>query len=459
MAGKSNRAGRRYLILKGNRWWFRRGIPADCQSHFSGLKFYVRNLETGDLAQAQSVRDLFEDETTRLFTAIRTGKVIALATLSAREEGLNYRQAIQETAAGGDELTLEAVEFSAEEAFERLKGDHHKTAFADALHGREAVPAHLDAYLKVAQVTAKTAQERRGLIGRMATWAAGQHPPLTLDRIDRRAAGRYVSEVIDPMHPVTQGKHLTALRGYWKYLAARGHVAPPKSEPRNSGWPWNDQRIEGRGKRAERGSREQERPFTDSEIKLILYSPAPDRMDPTHISAIRDVLKVSLLSGMRMAEVLTLWVDEVCEGPEGAGLVFDIQQGKTEAAARAVPVHPDLMELVKRRTAGKPAGSWLFHELSAERDPGDTFGKRFRRYRLKVGVDDAKTGKRRSLVNFHSARRWFVTQARHAGQAKETIADVVGHVPDNKDVTFGVYSTGASPQQKRACIEAVRLPE
>jgi hypothetical protein len=41
-----------------------------------------------------------------------------------------------------------------------------------------------------------------------------------------------------------------------------------------------------------------------------------------------DALLISLLSGMRQAEVLTLWVEEVHDG------VFDIQQGKTDAAAR-----------------------------------------------------------------------------------------------------------------------------
>jgi hypothetical protein len=60
-------------------------------------------------------------------------------------------------------------------------------------------------------------------------------------------------------------------------------------------------------------------------------------------------------------------------------------------------------------------------------------------------------------VNFHSARRWFATKARHAGQPKETIADVVGHKPDKSDVTFGVYAREASEAQRRACVEAVRL--
>jgi integrase len=176
-------------------------------------------------------------------------------------------------------------------------------------------------------------------------------------------------------------------------------------------------------------------------------------MDREHGRQITDALRISLLSGMRMAEVLTLWVEEAHDG------VFDIKQGKTTAAARKVPIHPDLKEIVERRTEGKQPKDWLFHELALERDPGDTFGKRFNRYRKHLKVDDVRPGKRRSLVNFHSARRWFVTEARHAGQPLDTIKDVVGHAPDKKDITFGVYTKGASEGQLRACVEAVKLPE
>jgi integrase len=117
---------------------------------------------------------------------------------------------------------------------------------------------------------------------------------------------------------------------------------------------------ERRGKRVVRGAREDaERPYTHDEVRKLLYSPFPMRSECEDL--MRDALKVSLLSGMRLAEVLTLWVEEVREGYEGAGLVFDIQQGKTDAAARKVPVHPDLREIVERHMRGKLPKACLFH--------------------------------------------------------------------------------------------------
>ena len=321
-----------------------------------------------------------------------------------------------------------------------------KVAYESALLGRVAVTEHLEAYLSAAKLAPKTKNARRGLVNHFARWCGGQG--MTLDKINRKTAGRYVTQVIDPMHPKTAAEHLLALRQYWIYLYARGHV----EDGDDRGGPWSGQQLKNNSRRVERGSREEERPFTAEEVNSLLHSPCPAGMNHEHHASLVDALKVSLLSGMRMDEVLTLWVEEVHDG------VFDIQQGKTEAAARRVPIHPSLRELIDRRTKGKGPKDWLFHELRGERDPGDTFGKRFRRYRLKVGVDDKREGKRRSLVNFHSARRWFITAARHAGQPRETIGDVVGHRPDKRDITFGVYTQGASEAQWRACVEAVQLP-
>lgn len=82
--------------------------------------------------------------------------------------------------------------------------------------------------------------------------------------------------------------------------------------------------------------------------------------------------------------------------------------------------------------------------------------KRFGRYMRSVKVAVIVADKRRSLVNFHSFRRWFITQAERAGQAKTIIEAVVGH--KREGMSFGTYSGGPSEAQHRACVEAVKLP-
>jgi integrase len=133
---------------------------------------------------------------------------------------------------------------------------------------------------------------------------------------------------------------------------------------------------------------------------------------------------------------------------------------KTPASRRVVPIHTAVWPIVQMRIAGKAADAFVFDELGPLPSPGQPRSaaavKAFGRYRAAVGVDDRREGQRRSLVNFHSFRRTFVTLAEQAGQPETTIRSVVGH--KRSGMTFGIYSGGPSLEQRRACIEAVQVP-
>ena len=446
MAGKSSKGSKRLLDLKGQTWWFRMAIPAACLNHFHGKTMYMQSLNTGDIKQAMAKRDILEREVRTLFARVKAGEVISSAEELAEQRGQIYREAMAAVSQSGDREALQDLVWAAEAEEDALK-EKARDRFARAFAGDNPVDHHFDAYLDAIKLAPKTTAERRGVLNRFARWCLAEK--FRLPDITRRNAGRYVTEVIEPMDRSTAKKHMTALRGYWEYLLIRGHVV---GEVKDN--PWLGQQIANKKRRVERGESEEERPYTEDELKRLLYAPYPDDMDPEWELLLRDALTISCLSGMRQTEVLTLWVEEVHDG------VFDIQQGKTEAAARKVPIHPALAEIVKRRKEGKQPKDWLFHEVADLRDPGDTFGKRFNPFRKKLGVHELPPGKRRSLVNFHSARKWFTTQARHADQPAETIKDVVGHKADKKkDITFGVYTTGASAAQMKACVEAVKLPK
>ena len=454
MAGKSSKGGERLLTLRGNVWWFRQQVPKACRLVI-GRPWLLVNLRTPDVIEAKRKRDELEAATRMQFRQIADGRREALTLpgwsppevpLTASARGALSREAV---ALALDEEEADLISFAAEEERDRLRPSQRQ-AFDDAFMGRVEIDHHLEDFLSKGGLAPKTINERRGLIGRFARWC--RERGVKLDRIDRRTAGRYVSEVLDPMHPVTAGKHLSALRGYWTFLAQRGLIdLPPGASPK-AGWPWNDQQMKKTGKRVERGAKaEAERPFTDDEVRRLLYAPLPVRNRWDEV--LRDATKISLLSGMRLAEVLTLWVEEVHDG------VFDIQQGKTAAAARKVPVHPDLRELIQRRTKGKDGKAWLFHECAKMRDPGDTLGKSFGRFRKALGVHEEREGVRRSLVNFHSARRWFATTADRAGVQEAVIKDVMGHEPDKSNVTRRAYIARSSEGQMRECVEAVKLPD
>lgn len=459
MARKVRGGPDRHIELKGLTYWFRREIPAPCRSveAAEGRKgrFYRESLATGDLRAARARRDTLERETDGRWSDMKAGRYVPPTAPSAAESGSRWRQALvdasaQDKAGGGgprdDDMTSVVME-AAEAAAGRLKGPA-RDAFVAAFKGAVAVDHHLEDFLGASAVAPKTKNSRRGLVKQLAAWAAGQG--LTLDAIEREQAGRYYREKLVPRDKGTRRNHLQALRRYWSFLHAQGLYKGGDKD----GAPWTGLEEEKRGGRAERRDRDKERPFTVEELTALLYGPWPAGMDTAFRPQIEDALRVSLLSGMRLGDVLSLWVEDAKDG------AFDIKEGKTEDAARRFPIHSGLVELVARRTNGKGPKELLFHELAGERDPKDTFGKRFARYREALRVDDKREGKRRSLVNFHSARRFFVTTASHAGHPDRIIKDVIGHkAGKGEESVFRAYiPDGAAWEQRRAVVESVTLP-
>ena len=137
--------------------------------------------------------------------------------------------------------------------------------------------------------------------------------------------------------------------------------------------------------------------------------------------------------------------------------MFIVKLGKTAAARRRVPIHSGLTGLVDRRTRDRAPDDYLFHELRAQgSERTDPIGKAFARHRRSLGIQEG-TG-RRSTVNFHSLRRWFITTAINAAQPPHLVSLVVGHQEGRKGMTLGRYWSGADDPALRAVVEAVRLP-
>lgn len=456
---KQRNSARRHLELKRRVWWFKIGIPAKARSYFGNKTHYRENLQTGDIRLAMERRDVIERDVRKLFRDIASGKVVSPVTLSARDRGMLWRETLAELrhdpdAAGADpgEISLyDIAQDLAEEEAVKLRGKDRQ-AFDAAFVGKVPVDEHLEVYLKAIKLAEKTTNERRGLVGRFARWC--EQEGLKLSDIDRKAAGRYVTATIEPMHRRTAKKHMTALRGYWDYLTLRGHVVGAVVNGRAVESPWLGQTMPDNKRRVERGEKDQhERPFSANELRTLLYADYPENMGPQFRQQIEDALRISCLSGLRLAEAATLWVEDIHDE------LFDLKQGKTGSAPRLVPIHPDLKGIVERRTKGKGPKDWVFHELENERDPGDRLGKHFTRYRRALSVEDTIPGNRRSRINFHSCRRWFIAQTEHAGIPETTVAAVVGHAEGRKGMTFGGYNKyGPSDEQRRACVETVKLP-
>jgi integrase len=170
-----------------------------------------------------------------------------------------------------------------------------------------------------------------------------------------------------------------------------------------------------------------ERAFTDAEVCLLLDGPCEPAMGL--------LMRVLALTGARLDAVFRMRVDL-----PNSLLIFPPQ--KKERGPRTIPLHSHLAPLLKDWKA------WPWPNSNGA-------SARFVTYRRAVLGEDPP-GRRRAVINAHSWRRWFISQAERAGVDERVIADVVGHA--RRSMT-GRYSAGSTMEQMRACVEVVKLPE
>ncbi|QOG07506.1 tyrosine-type recombinase/integrase [Aureimonas sp. OT7] len=318
----------------------------------------------------------------------------------------------------------------------RLRDAQAFTALA--LGNATPIAHHHSDYLAQLTVKSRTRADDERAIRYLENWCHRNRVAATLQAITRRTATRFMDDmgsVAAGLSNITLQKYINRLSAYWKWLLRREYVEAnvwaglslPNQSPKHD---------------------ERERPFTAEEMVKLFAGPAP--------TALRDVMLIGALTGARLDAVVDLKVKDCADS------LFLFKPQKREPAPRAVPIHSALVDLVARRTDGRKPDDDLFPEWPAPkanslRERSFKTSNAFTAYRREVGVDQVVQGKRRSLVNFHSFRRWFITEAERAGQPEHIIAAVVGH--KRQGMTLGRYSAGPAIAQARECVEAVRLPK
>lgn len=351
-----------------------------------------------------------------------------------------------------DEASIDTIEERADAIF----ASHGVATAADFLEvatgGSTPLDYHADAFIAYkATYDMGSQKDLRRALKWLGDWRKASHKAPFIEDIDRKSAGRFIDESLAVGRSRTKAAaYLGFLRGYWKWMKQRGHVAEN---------PWVDQDLPNAPRPARNAAPDgDKRPFTDTEIAKLLYGPASPR--------IADLMHIAALSGMRIEEICQLRVEDCADS------LFDIKAGKTAAAKRKVPIHPDLTAIIERRTKGKKPTDFLIDDLppvpKSRESRSDPASKEFTRYRRKQEVDERPNGKAKSNVDFHSFRRWFIRKARDAMQSGNagfdewTFPAVIGHTeserPKSLDLAMIGYAGEDTEKAKRALVESVKLP-
>jgi len=163
------------------------------------------------------------------------------------------------------------------------------------------------------------------------------------------------------------------------------------------------------------------------------------------LTKIVDAITIAAYTGFRIEEVYKIKKSSIVneEGIES----FSIEDAKTEAGVRIVPIHPNLKAKVQALLAESKDG-YLLPSTGGNKYGirSDAMSKAFGRLKTELGFE--------RLHVFHSIRKTMITQLQRADIPGVLIAEIVGH--ETGTITYDVYAAGHSAKQKLNAISKLQ---
>ncbi len=265
----------------------------------------------------------------------------------------------------------------------------------------------------------------------------------TVDAVNKKAVRQWAVDMMrgaDGLAFASVQRTISDCRGYWHFLQ-RSEVVPEDFLPFDR----LDLKGGNGGKAARRPSPKGARqPFASKDVPRLLQA-ATDKGDQ-HLA---DLIGLGMWTGCRLEELCALKVDKVTLGTDPKGDVIEIEDAKSPAGWRTVPVHTKLRTTLERLLEDTKDG-YVISGLTLNKygDRSNAIGKRFGRLKAKLGYGPQHV--------FHSIRKTVVTILENAGVAEGVVADIVGH--EKPTMTYGLYSGGSTLATMRKAIRKLAYP-
>lgn len=448
--GVKAESDKRFLERHGDRWRVTISVPRRLHKVL-GTKL-KRTLNTDSLAVAnrvkwgviQELRDQIDrasgKDPVEYAQVMREAMLVRKEVETLHDDGMpEARRTVAERAEQilGVPVSMEDHEEGLFPVYDRGREALAKSYYATALGGAMPIDMFLDEYRKGLTVKARTVNDLDRAILRLREWCAAEGIRNDLNAITTKVAKKFIKDLAGfegGLQPRTLSKYVNRLALYWESIVYTEDIEVN---------PWRSVVVD----QVETKHGEQERAFKEKEVADLLLGPAPQRL--------RDVMMIGALTGARLDAIVDMKVKDTADG------FFTFKPQKKEASARDVPIHPDLEEIVARRSTGRSPDDDLFPDYPAPksnslRERSFKTSNEFTEYRRSVGVNEVVPGKRRALTNFHSFRRWFITKCERADVKEPLIAALVGH--KRSGITLGRYSEGPEVRAAKRAVQKVRLP-
>lgn len=390
--------------------------------HHSLGRRLSRSLGTPNETEAKRLADFL-----MLHEWSRKLKPASLARSGDAEAAL-FRDMVKEAKSDEErDLLKDHIAELAEDRYRAAKDASGREAalrFNEAAQGRlTPLVDHLDEWLAAIGDTEKNKDMKRSTVLKLAQ-AIPYAQEVTRENLQKWLAA---TAKTDGVSRKTLGRILSSVRGYWKHLKSQSVISV-------SGNPFEDLEMP-QTRRAASWL-----PLSPAEV-VDLANKARDSGD----TELASLVTLGMWSGARIEELCSLKVTDVKLVTKS----FLIQDAKTEAGIREVPIHtkllPTLQGLIGDRKDGYILAGLLPNKYG---DRSNAVGKRFGRLKKAAGFSERYV--------FHSIRKSVGTQLENALVPEGITADILGHEKPN--ITYGLYSGGASLEVKRVALAKLRYP-
>ncbi|HED3829573.1 TPA: site-specific integrase [Klebsiella pneumoniae] len=254
---------------------------------------------------------------------------------------------------------------------------------------------------------------------------------IPLKDINRTIVTGWLDKLKSEKAPQTIQNYISALAQIWDLARNRYHDAPQDN-------PWRGHGLEAKS------SKVSYEVFTHVELAKVFAALEGD-------DEMQAVTLIGMYSGMRLNEICSLRVENIRE-TEGV-LCFEVKEGKTKAAARIIPVHTRIINLVESLLQ-KPHNGFLFYRASIiDRADGKRSTWHTQRFTRAKRQALGEVGTERKV--FHSLRHEVAQQLDRNQVPEDRIALILGH-ERGKTETFKTYSkNAASPVELRHYVEKI----
>ncbi|MGE6659271.1 tyrosine-type recombinase/integrase [Pseudomonas sp. NPDC077408] len=159
-----------------------------------------------------------------------------------------------------------------------------------------------------------------------------------------------------------------------------------------------------------------------------------------------DLIAFACWTGGRIEELGRISTSTTVFDDLGEPAAFRVEDAKTKAGVREIPIASKLAPLYKQRLSHAQAqGGYLFSGNNKTKSGIrlNALSQRFTKLKRAEGFSDKHV--------FHSFRKLTATQLEQAGAPALVVPSILGHIRGS--LTFDLYSAGASLEQKKAAIE------